>query len=199
MLDSLDIQRAETNLDRFLDLPVEELGSQPALPASQGARPPRISYSHQGMAEYILANPWASQDQIAAHFGYSASWISTIICSDASQALLAKRRDELIDPVLRMSIKEQLDGILARSLEILRQKLDKPAAAIPDNLALQAAKVAAQAAGYGARTEQRSSLPPPDVNVHLTVLSENMVGLLRRQKRSITVDAIGEAEESDHA
>lgn len=189
---------ADSILDQLLDgPPTFQVGVAPTadLPTT-GARPPRIRYSHEAMAEYILANPWVTQDQIAAHFGYSASWISTIICSDAFQALLAKRRDELIDPTLKATIEDQLKGILARSLEILRVKLDKPAESVPDQLALQAAKVAAQAAGYGAKTREQA-VPPVEMHLHLEAMKGNLVGLLQKQRQVTTIDVLGETQEEE--
>jgi hypothetical protein len=148
----------------------------------------KIHYTHDAMIDMILSEPSISQDQLAVRFGYSASWISQVICSDAFQAKLAQRRNELVDPVLAQSIDTQFKGLVSRSMEILREKLSKPAATVPDQLVLQALKIASQAAGYGARVIQPPSAPPVSMHVHLESLGENLVGLLRR-KRSEVIDS----------
>src|SRR5450755_4533251 len=84
----------------------------------------KLNYSHDGMIDLIIANRGISQNEIAKRFGYSASWVSQVMTSDAFQARLAERTLEIIDPTLRATVEQQLKGILARSMEILKIKLD---------------------------------------------------------------------------
>src|ERR1035437_5639110 len=100
----------------------------PALPV--GARPPKMRYSHAAMADLLVQDPWITQNQIAAHFGYTASWVSTIITSDAFQSLLASRREEIVDPILKATMEERFRGLVPRSLEMLAEKLNRPATSI---------------------------------------------------------------------
>ena len=145
-----------------------------------GARPPRLRYTHEAMVDLIIAEPWISQDQIAARFGYSASWVSTIICSDAFQAKLSERRGEIIDPELRSNFELQLKGLMSRSLEILRSKLEAPVAQIPDQLALRTLELSTKALGYGARDQVKVQV---NVENHLDGLGENLVNLLRTKRQ----------------
>jgi len=83
---------------------------------------------------------------------------------------------------------------MQRALEIIREKLAKPAAQVEPAVALRAFEVSAKAAGYG-------SGPPPaparvEVNVvqHLEELAVNLGPLLERRKAEAnaskaTVDA----------
>jgi len=148
----------------------------------------KISYTHDGMIDQIIANPSISQNQLAAHFGYTAAWISQIISSDAFQARLAERRDELVDPAIRASVEEQFKGLVFRSLDILRAKLSKSPEAIPDNLALRSLELSSRALGYGVRTES-PPVPPGDVTVHLNIMGERLVDLLR-QKKAEALDSL---------
>jgi len=150
----------------------------------------RISYSHDAMVDLIIANPGLSQNQIAAHFGYTPSWVSQIIASDAFQARLAERRDEIVDPTIRATVEESLKGLLIRSMDILREKLDRPAHAIPDNLAIRTAELSAKALGYGARPEL---LRGPEAPGDLEKLGERLVNLLGR-KRALEGVSYEEAE-----
>lgn len=124
--------------------------------APVSVRPPKIRYTHEGMVDLILENPWISQNQLAAHFGYSPGWISTILTSDAFQAQLSARREELIDPELRVSLEERFRALTAQSLKVLQEKLARPAGEVPDNLALRAAELGAKALGIGGNAPQQS-------------------------------------------
>lgn len=56
--------------------------------------PDNLRYRHQAIADEMLANPMANQNQIAEKLGYTPSWISTVINSDAFQAYYRERRAE---------------------------------------------------------------------------------------------------------
>lgn len=170
------------DLDRDLAPPPSE-GAQTSLRASG---PIKLRYSHQAMIDLIIANPGISQNEIAAQFGYSAPWVSQIILSDAFQAQLAARREELVDPTLVATIKQQFEGLVARSLEIMRRKLAREPENVPDQLVVQALKVSATALGYGARNVEAQA-PPVNVEVHLHSLGANLEKLLA-QKRGQTID-----------
>ena len=64
-----------------------------------GARPPRIRYTHEGLIDMIIAEPWVSQNELAMRFGYTAPWISTVMTSDAFLAKLEERKAERRRPV----------------------------------------------------------------------------------------------------
>lgn len=115
----------------------------------------KTRYSHEAMADIILANPAISQNELAAYFGYSAGWISTIITSDAFQSYLATRKEQVIDPVLRGAIEESFRGLVIRSIEILRHKLN---ADVDGGFALEVMKHSAKALGYGARLEIKGTV-----------------------------------------
>lgn len=121
-----------------------------ALPRPAGAIA-KISYSHDAMIDLIIANPGINQDEIAKTFGYTPGWISQVIASDAFQSRLAARKNEIVDPLIRASVEERLKGLAHRSLEVLMRKLNSADAAISDELALGAAKIATTALGYGAK------------------------------------------------
>lgn len=148
----------------------------------------KLNYSHEAMVDIIIANPGMRQDDIAAKFGYSASWISQIISSDAFQSRLMERKDEIVDPALRATVKEQLEGVIFRSIEIIKQKLSKPAEDIPDNLALRSLELATRANGYGADTKPKDSAV--NVHVHLEAMAGNLTQLLRRGKDAAQQPAI---------
>src|SRR2546421_725388 len=75
------------------DALLDELMTQPPV-AEAGPLVRGLRYTHEAMVDMLIAEPWISQNELAARFGFSPSWISTVICSDAFQAKLAERRGE---------------------------------------------------------------------------------------------------------
>lgn len=101
-------------------------------PAGQGNPVPikpkiaEVSYTHDAVIDTILTNPAISQNELAAVFGYSVAWMSIIINSDAFQERMAERKAELVDPKLRATIAEKVDGAANRALDRLIDRLDSP-------------------------------------------------------------------------
>lgn len=147
-----------------------------------------LNYSHDAMIDAIIANPAVSQNALAETFGYSVSWISQIVNSDAFKSRLAERAHELRDPLVLASMEEQFAGVLARGLEITREKLAKPAEQVSDNFVLRTMELSSRALGYGAKKDESGKAT--NVEEKLADLSNNLVGLLKQQKRNaITLDA----------
>ena len=121
----------------------------------------KVNYSHDAMIDIIIAVPGCTQNTIAQHFGYSVGWVSRIMCSDAFQARLQARRDEVVNPGLVATFEERLKGLAQQSLDILVEKLDVTETLDPltgkvipvDNsgVALKCLELSAKALGYGAR------------------------------------------------
>jgi hypothetical protein len=144
----------------------------------------KIRYTHDAMIDQIIANPTISQDQLAIVFGYTASWVSIIINSDTFQARLAERRKELVDPAVLTAVETQFKGLVSRSLAVLMEKLDKPAEAIPDQLALRAFEISSRAAGYGAKPDV-TIVNRNEVTLSLEAHGDQLVNLLRRKKAEV--------------
>lgn len=107
----------------------------------------KVKYSHQAMIDVIITNPGCSQRQLAEYFGYTESWVSTILASDAFQVMLSQRREELVDPILLITVKERMQALAHKSLEKLMQEMEKPM--VDPELALKAAALGAKCIGLG--------------------------------------------------
>lgn len=166
------------------DLAMVQVAAEPPKPKGVIQK---INYSHDGMINLLLSNRGISQNALAAHFGYSPSWISQVMSSDAFQSRLAERAAEIEDPVLRASIEDGLKGILARSMELLKEKLDKPDP--PDNLVLRSIELSSKALGYGAK-ETTVVVNHNEVTNHLEVLGGRLTDLLRNKKSEISHPAL---------
>lgn len=111
----------------------------------------KIRYTHDGMIDLMIANPHARQRELAATCGVSETWLSVIVNSDAFKAQYEKRRAEVLDPILAVTLKERFEALTVRSLEVLQEKLCKPADQVPDMLAVKGAEIGAKALGFGAQ------------------------------------------------
>jgi len=116
----------------------------------------RVKYTHDAMIDLIIAKPYISQNEIAAYFGYTASWISRITCSDSFQARLAARRTEIINPELVLNFEERLKGLATQSLDLLTKKLEavdevtgEPTVNV--DVMFKALEISTKCLGYGAR------------------------------------------------
>lgn len=108
----------------------------------------KVRYTHDGMIDLVIANPAISQNEIAAHFGFTPGWVSQVFNSDAFKNRLAERKEEIIDPVLRASIEEKLQALADKSIQILLDKLHQTQNM---NVAIRALDVTTRALGYGAK------------------------------------------------
>lgn len=156
------------------------------LAAEVGVKPPgqaiaKLRYTHESMVDLIIANPAISQNDLAAAFGYTPSWICQILASDAFKVRLAARSAELVDPIVRLSVKERFESLVLRSLEILAEKLNKPPKDIPDNLAIRTLELASRGAGYGLQTPVAPQ-STGDIHLHLEQMGSGLTMLLRKKK-----------------
>lgn len=135
----------------------------------------KVSYTHDAFIDLVISTPTISQRELAAHFGYTEAWVSQIFCSDAFQERLAARKNEIVDPTLRLSTEERIKALLRRSLEVLEEKLHKPSAQVSDQLAIRAAEFGARSLGLG-RQEAPREAPRED---RLVILAGRLVSLQR--------------------
>lgn len=164
-----------------------QVGAGQVAAGQTGGRKPEIAkvrYTHDAMIDIIVENPWVSQDELAAHFGYSATWVSIVINSDAFKARLAERKEELIDPAIRASLEERFRAVVHRSLTVLQEKLERPSAMVPDNLVLKAVELGAKALNMGGNAQAPTFVVPPD---HLNKLAERLVSLRAQASRTLEV------------
>ena len=105
-------------MDGLEGLKEELLAEGEARPPVGAIRPTKLRYTHEAVIDMIIAEPGVSQGKLAAMFGYTQGWLSTVMGSDAFKAKLAERRGELVDPVLKLSLDERFRGMVEKSLEV---------------------------------------------------------------------------------
>lgn len=139
----------------------------------------KVRYSHDAMIDLIVAHPMISQNQLAAYFGYSPAWVSTVMASDMFRARLQARRAELVDPAILASIEERFQAIVTKSQEVLLSKLSAPS--VPDNLVLRAMELGAKALGLGGNAPP---VAPPVPQDHLNSLAQRLLDLQSKVRES---------------
>ena len=161
-------------MDGLEEFEAELLAEGEARPPVGAIRPTKLRYTHEAVIDMIIADPGVSQGKLAAMFGYTQGWLSTVMGSDAFKAKLAERRAEVVDPVLQMSLNERFSSMVEKSLEVLQEKLSQPALQVPDQLALRAAELGAKALGLGGNQPAQVVVMQPD---HLEGLAGRLLAL----------------------
>lgn len=78
---------------------------------------------HVAIADCMLANPQLSIAGLARMLGYSPAWVRTIARSELFQAYLAKRKGDLVDPLVTRSMENKIKDVIDASLDIVEDKL----------------------------------------------------------------------------
>lgn len=111
----------------------------------------KTRYTHDAMIDQIISNPGVSEIELGELFGYSKQWVSRLMCSDAFQARLALRKEEIVDPKLTASVEERIRGAAMTSLKIIQDNLE----ANPTfSNAMKVAELTLKSNVYGARNQQ---------------------------------------------
>lgn len=114
----------------------------------------------------LVAKPFMTQRELAAHFGVSENWMSQVVRSDAFRARLAEEKEKHWSPILATNA-EKLEALAAASLDKLLEKVQGPAAMPTDKLLVETAKLTTAALGYGARPSGERSGPAAQVIINL--------------------------------
>lgn len=156
------------------DEALRELNQLPAVThAPTMGKLQKVRYTHQAMIDLMISNPWISQDQLAAHFGYTPGWVSNVLAADSFQVMLAARREEIVDPALKATMEERFRALTIRSLQRLEEKLNKPV--VSDQVVLRAVELGAKALGIGG-----NAAPPAPPTIDLDRLAGRLIALKRK-------------------
>lgn len=135
----------------FFPPPKDFKMSEPLLGTASAAQAiERVHYGHDQMIDLLVSRPGIAQNEIARYFGYTVGWVSRVMNSDAFQARLAVRKEDLIDPLIRQSFEERLKGLANQSLDVIQAKLEATGNA---DLAIKALEISTKALGMGARVQ----------------------------------------------
>jgi len=120
----------------------------------------KMRWWYESLADFMIANPHATQEDIAAHFGRVRSTISTIINTDAFKAYMRQRR-AAHTAVLDATVRDKMLNVADKSMELILNTLDKKRDSIPIETLLRTTETTLKALGYGA-----TNGPAVNVNVN---------------------------------
>ena len=125
----------------------------------------KIRYTHDAAIDVILANPSITQKELARMFDRTEAWVGILVNSDAFKARLAERKGELLDPQIRASMEQRLEGLANRALDKLLDRIDSQVPLRPLEL------VAIAKLGVGDRAN-RPSTPVTNNNLYVFTAPE---------------------------
>jgi len=143
----------------------------------------KVSYTHDAMIDAMIQDPAVSEGKLAALFGYTPGWISQIISSDAFKARLEARREELVDPRIRMTLNEKFTAAVNTSLDKLQEKLAAPN--VSDDLLLASISLGAKALGLGGNKPVTIAQPAEG---RLERLADRLVELMPQRNQGNIID-----------
>lgn len=119
-----------------------------------------VSHTHDQVMNWLVLNPEKYLRECADHFGYTQSWLSTLIHSDVFQAKLKERQDSVFTHVMQ-DIPEKLRGLADIAIDQLGTQLESNT---DKNYSLDAFEKILKTAGYGVA---KSSAPIQNNNVFM--------------------------------
>lgn len=140
----------------------------------------KASFSYENLADTLILNPRISGKELSSLFGYTESWLSIVMNSDAFKVVMQRRKGDLVDPILRATIEDHYKALAAKSCHVLMEKLNAPVHVIPDELALRAAALGAQMFKAAAPVPQAPDSSIDKLADRLIALQQNMRGTTLR-------------------
>lgn len=128
-----------------------------------GAAPKNFLQAHMIIIDQLLMDPSISTTRLASVTGYSRNWLHKVMSSDAFQAKLAERQKNLCDPIVMDAIKDRLNGITSRALEILEERLDNDKVSLDH--ALSVLGMSTKALGLG--QQKQAAGPTANFIIHV--------------------------------
>lgn len=105
----------------------------------------KVSSKHEAILQFMIGNPTLKMSEVAAHFGVTPAWLSTIVHSDAFQNQLSRRHDEMFE----VAVVQELGGkVTAAAHMAIDAYLEKVPTMTTDQIISSADKMLGRL-GYG--------------------------------------------------
>lgn len=88
---------------------------------AESAQVAKVSIKHDAILDVLVANPTLRRSEVAAMFGVTVPWLSTIIHSDVFQEKLRERQDLVFDVAVIRPIQDKLLGMANQTVERLME------------------------------------------------------------------------------
>lgn len=151
-------------------IPMSTHAASPGLSTHEQRKATRpLRWWYEMLADRMIAEPQASQSELATHFGRTESTISLIINSDAFKAYYRQRRAEFTEK-LDDAIRSKLFKVADTSLDNLLSSLEKKRDSVPIEMLHRTTDMALKNLGYGAQPAANTNvIVAPNVNVAVSV------------------------------
>jgi len=134
----------------------------------------KLNFSHEAIIRWMLENPNATQNECAAHFGYSASWLSIIVHSDAFQAKWRELSGKA-DALVLNDIPAKMRGVASLAIEALGDQVEiamENPNVLNRSFLLETSETLLSKLGYGAKPAVGTQVNlPPGANAEIRVVS----------------------------
>ena len=114
---------------------------------AQSASIATVNFSHEAVIDWMLSNPYKNLGVCATAFGYTQSWLSTVIHSDAFRAEYQRRRNQL-NEMIANGIQSRMAEVSKKALEHLEEYLGKDTDDLDPRLVLDIADRTLHRQGY---------------------------------------------------
>lgn len=148
----------------------------------------RNFYTPQAMVELMLQHPDYSHAMLCSHFGRPASWLATVLASDAFQQALEPYREQIADPSLTATMQERFKALAIRTSNVMLEKMDSDKAT--DFLVLKAGEIAIKALGMGQKGVEQPAAPAN--STPQKSLEERLLDALDKRRAQDVIDADAE-------
>lgn len=109
---------------------------------------------HDAIVDQLILSPGIGLTELSRMFGYSPQAIGLMMRSDFLREKLRKKREDLVDPILKATLEDRFQVMLEVSLRVATDVIGETKNA---ELALKGIDVAARALGFGAKTAPPSN------------------------------------------
>lgn len=92
--------------------------------ASKGALKRGMTPTHELMVDWILQNPGGTLKQMGYYFGYSTSWLCTVMKSDAFRAYASERLTD-VHNLVSQGIPARMEALAVLAIERMEETLTK--------------------------------------------------------------------------
>ena len=154
-----------------------------------------LSATHNAIADWLICNPGKGQlGRCAAHFGYTRSWLSTLIHTDAFKAMMKAKQGKAFDENV-VTLADKIAGVAHASVEKLGEIVESTN---DERLVREIGRDMLSNLGYGASTKAPGVVINNNTQNNLTVNSDALAAARNRQSQHYgrTIEGPSESEAS---
>lgn len=152
----------------------------------------QVTIRHMAIMDYLMANPTVALGEVARHFGITQPWLSSVIHSDAFQAILKDKHEVAFHHTV-LPLREKITHVAHQALDKLAQQLPLETDLRTIN---NVAENVLDRLGFGTKGAvviNNTNVQNTQINTLASELEEAraLLGKAERPKIGVTIDASG--------